>query len=201
MQGVHPAGALRVVHFQPGDLFSDAADLGKGGLIVLQQGQGAAKAVQIGQVTGGVQQLLAVVLAVDVQQAAAQLPQLGHGDGPSVQAAGVAPVPLDLPLEQQFLPLVHAVVGQPAQGWQAGEHRRDQGGLGPGADELPAGPLAQHGADGIDNDGLARPRLAGEDIQSAVKADIRRFDDGDIFNVQQGKHGVLRPSFMEPGVR
>ena len=150
---------------------------------------------------GGVQQLLAVVLAMDVQQTAAQLPQLGHGDGPSVQTAGVAPIPLDLPLEQQFLPLVHAVVRQPAQGRQAGEHRRDQGGLGPGADELPAGPLAQHGADGINNDGLARPRLAGEDIQSAVKADIRRFDDGDIFNVQQGKHGVLRPSFMEPGVR
>ena len=150
---------------------------------------------------GGVQQLLAVVLAVDVQQTAAQLPQLSHGDGPSIQTAGVASVPLDLPLEQQFLPLVHAVVRQPAQGRQTGEHRRDQGGLGPGADELPAGPLAQHGADGIDNNGLARPRLAGEDIQSAVKADIRRFDDGDIFNVQQGKHGVLRPSFMEPGVR
>ena len=159
----------------------------------------AAKAVQIGQVAGGVQQLLAVVLAVYVQQAAAQLPHLGHGDGPSVQAAGVAPVPLDLPLEQQLLPLVHAVVGQPGQGRQTGEHRRDQGGLGPGADELPAGPLAQHGADGVDDDGLARPRLAGEDVQPAVKADVRRLDDGDIFNVQQGKHGVLRPSFWNRG--
>ena len=49
-----------------------------------------------------VQQLLPVVLAMDVQQLAAQLPQLRHRHRPAVDPAQVLAVGQDLPLQEQF---------------------------------------------------------------------------------------------------
>ena len=46
-----------------------------------------------------VQKLLPIVLTVDVQQAAAQGAQLGHGHGPPVAAADIFPVCVNLPLQ------------------------------------------------------------------------------------------------------
>ena len=152
------------------------------------------KPVQIAQVAGRIQQLLPVMLAVDVQQLPSQLPQLGHGDQPAVHPAHVPTVPLKLPLEQQLLPAGgKPVLHQPGQGRDPGEHRRDQGRTRPGADQLPAGPLPQHRADGVDDDGLARPGLAGEDVEARLKADVRRLNQRDILDMQQGKH--CTPSF------
>ena len=143
---------------------------------------------------GRVQQLLAVMLAVDVQQLPPQLPQLGHRHQLSVDAAHVPPVSLELPLEEQLLlPGGEAVLLQPGQGGHLGEHRRHQGGLGPGADELPAGALPQHRADGVDDDGFARPRLAGEHVEARLEPNVRRLDEGDIFNVKQGKQSCTPP--------
>ena len=61
-----------------------------------------------------VQQLLAVMLAVDVQQLPAQLPELGHRQRPAVYPADVAPVSLDFPLEHQLLLSWKADVLQPS---------------------------------------------------------------------------------------
>ena len=117
------------------------------------------------------------MLAVDVQQLPPQLPQLGHGDQPAIHPAHVAPVPLEFPLEKQLLPSVgKPILPQPGQGWDVSEHRGDQGRPRSGADQLPAGPLPQHRADGVNDDGLARPRLAGEDVEARLKADVRRLD-------------------------
>ena len=59
----------------------------------------SAAAVQVPQVAGRVQQLLAVVLTVNIQQLATQLPQLGYRHQPSIYPAHVASIPLDFPLE------------------------------------------------------------------------------------------------------
>ena len=71
-QGIHAAGLLCLVHLQGVHLATDIRQLGVFLPIGGQQRLGAAEAVQIQQVLLLVQQLLAVVLPVDVQQAAAQ---------------------------------------------------------------------------------------------------------------------------------
>ena len=134
----------------------------------------SAAAVQISQVAGGVQQLLAVVLAVDIQQLSAQLPQLGYRHQPPIYPAHVAPIPLDLPLEQHF-PILkgNAVLLQPGQGRHLGKHCRHQSRLGPGADEFPAGTLPQHSADGVNDNRFTCTGLTGEHVVARFKADIR----------------------------
>ena len=64
-----------------------------------------------------VQQLLAVVLAVDVQQLFSDPAQLGHGDRAAGDPAEVLAVPHQLPLEQQVAVLVRSSSGlrQPGQ--------------------------------------------------------------------------------------
>ena len=57
------------------------------------------KAVEIQLVLLLVEQLLAIVLAVDVEQAAAERAQLRHGERPSVHAAGVFAVGVNLALQ------------------------------------------------------------------------------------------------------
>ena len=44
--------------------------------------------------------------------------------------------------------------------------QRDKGLAGPGPDQIPAGPLAQYCAHGIDDNALARARLAGEGVEA-----------------------------------
>ena len=55
----------------------------------------------------------------------------------------------------------------------------------PGADQVPGGPLAQHGADGVNDDGLTRAGLAGQGIEAGPEGDVRPLDDGDILNMEQ----------------
>ena len=151
----------------------------------------SAAAVQITQMAGRVQQLLSIVLTVDIQQLTAQLPQLGHRHQPPVYPAHVASVPLDLPLEQHLsIMKSNAVLLQPRQGRHLGEHRRHQSRLGPGADQFPAGALPQYGADGVNDNGFACTGLTGEDVVARFKADVRRLDQGNIFDMKQGKQTI-----------
>ena len=84
-----------------------------------------------------VQKLLPVVLSMDIQKLPPQLPELGHGQRPPVHPAYVPAVPLDLPLEQQLLPLRRkAVILQPPELGEPSKDSGDQGGPGPGADKL-----------------------------------------------------------------
>ena len=133
-----------------------------------------------------VQQLLAVVLAVDVYQLLAQFPQLGDQQGPPVHPAGVFAVRLDGPLNEQLPVLVgaRALLLEPGQGGQVPEQGGHPGGLAPGADQVPAGALPHDGPNGVDDDGFARAGLAGEDIKPLVKGDVRLGDHRDVLNMQ-----------------
>ena len=139
-----------------------------------------------------VQQLLAVVLAVDVQQLLPDPPQLGHGDGPAVDFAEVLAVPRQLPLEQQVAVLVRGSAGlrQPRQAvGHLGELRADKGPVRAGADQVPGGAPSQHRPHGVDDDGLAGAGLAGEGVEARAELDVRLLDDRDILNVQKLQHG------------
>ena len=140
-----------------------------------------------------IQQLLAVVLAVDVQQLPANPPQLGHGDGPAVGPADVFPVRSDLPLEQQRSVLLRrdAVLPESRQiRKNAGEGGADKGLLRSGADQLPGCPAPQHRAHGVDDDGFARAGLAGQGVETREELNIRLFDHRDILNVKHFQHKI-----------
>ena len=98
-QGIHPAGLLRLVHLQSLHL---AAQDGHGLVffaILRQQLLRPAEAVQIQQVLLLVQQLLAVVLAVDIEQARADTLELRDRHWPSAHAADVFAVTVQLALQ------------------------------------------------------------------------------------------------------
>ena len=185
-EAVHAPLLLRLVHLQglqllPGGLHGLVA-----GGVGLQLRLHPAEAVQVGAVLFLVQQLLPVVLAVDVQQRAADPAQLGHGHRPAAHAAGVLPVGVDLPLEQKLPVLrLQAALLQGRQGRHAGEHGADEGLRRAGADQVPAGPLAQHGPHGVDHDALSGAGLAGQGVEALVEGDVRLLDHRDILNMQQ----------------
>ena len=189
LQSVHPPRPLRLVHSEAPNLPPDLLQGAVAGLVGLQLRKNPAEAVQIAAMALLIQEKLAVVLAVNVEKAAADLPQLGHGDGSSVGPAGVFPVAVDLPLEDQ-LPVFRddAVLLQNGQGRHTGKESTDEGLGGPGADQIPAGPLAQHRAHGVDDDGLAGPGLTGEGVEAPGEGNVRLLDHRDILNMQQLQH-------------
>ena len=190
-QRVHPPAPLRLVHLQRSDLPPFLTHGLIAALIVFQKVPGPAEAVQIVQVALRVQKLLPVVLPMNIQQLPPQLPELGYGQRPSVYPAYIPAVPLDLPLEQQFLPLWwKAVILQPSELGEPSKNGCDQRRPGPGADEFAAGPLSQNSANCVDDDGFSRAGLAGKHIEAAIKSDIRRLNDSDILNMEQRKHGI-----------
>ena len=139
-----------------------------------------------------VQKLGPVVLAVDIQELPANLPELGHGDGPSIGPAGVLAVAGDFPLEQQVPVLVrgNAVFLKARQlRRNGGELRADESLSGPGADEVPGGPAPQDGPHGVDDDGFARSGFAGEGVEARAELDVRLLDNRNIFDVQKLQHG------------
>ena len=138
-----------------------------------------------------VQQLLAVVLAVDVQQLFSDPAQLGHGDRAAVDPAEVLAVPRQLPLEQQVAVLVRGSSGlrQPGQiTGHLGKFGADKGPVRAGADQVSGGAPAQYRAHGVDDDGLAGAGLAGKGVEAGAELDVRLLDDRDILNVQKLQH-------------
>ena len=103
---------------------------------------------------------------------------------------------MNLPADNQIAVLVRAlpVLFKPGKLWKVGENRLHKGGFCAGADEIPAGALADHRADGIDHDRLSRAGFAGKCIKAGVKPDIRRFNDRNIFNMKQREHSNHPPS-------
>ena len=71
------------------------------------------KGVQEGQMVVLVKQRRGIMLAMDVDELDAQLPQNGHGDQASVDPADVFPVQENLPLDDGLRVVFHAVVLKP----------------------------------------------------------------------------------------
>ena len=143
-----------------------------------------------------IQQRLTVVLPVDIQQPSAQCLQLAHRDRPPVDAADVLSVAVYLPLEQQRAIRFRCDTQLLCQGAvYAGKRCAHKRLVRAGADQLPAGALAQHGAECVDDDGLTRARLAGQRIEPPLERDVRLLNDGNILDVQQLQHA--KPSSVQ----
>ena len=143
-----------------------------------------------------VQQLLSVVLAVDIEQIRADLAQLSGGAGTAVDPAEGFSVRLDLALQEEHAVLIRfgaQFLQERDQLVQIAEHRADRGALFAAAYQVAGYALAQHCAEGVDNDGLACAGFAGQGIKAVLKGDVRFFDHRDIFDMQQHQHGVAQP--------
>ncbi len=68
------------------------------------------------------------------------------------------------------------------------EHGLHRGGLGPGADEVRLGAGTADEEEGVDDDGLAGPRLAGEDVQAWREDDARLLQPGQVPDGELAQH-------------
>ena len=139
---------------------------------------------------GGVQKAHRIVLAVDVDETAAELPQHRRCGGHPIDAAAALALGGDLAAEHQrrgaLVPglfqtvqhcLRHIVKGGPDHGLgRAGAHK------------VLGGAVAQNGIDGVDEDGFARTRLACQHIQAFFKVNVGFLDDCHIFNLEAAQH-------------
>ena len=127
---------------------------------------------------------------MNVDQLDSQLVENGNRHETPVDPADIFPVQENLPLDHRLRVIVHPVFRKPAQLRNLGENTPDRGLLGTGPDHIPVGPFSYNGGYGINYDGFARAGLAGEDVESPVKRDIRLLNDSYILNVQQTQHGA-----------
>ena len=172
-QCVRQAELFALVHLQLRHLLPD----GKVGVIFLAVRRPlfviAREAVQTGKMACLVKELLAVVLAMNLHQLQPQLLERRHRHRQAVDAADIFPVQEDLPLHQQLIAIRHLERRKPSKLRDPGKDRSNRRLIRPGADDIPVRPLAQDRIDRVDDDGLARPRLAGQDVEPPVKGDIR----------------------------
>ena len=142
--------------------------------------------VQNAQMVCRIQQSHRVVLAVDVDQTSAQLPQHSRRGGHAVDSAAALSFGGDLTAQKQ---LCRALITGRFQFVQhhirdLRKRRTDHRFGRTRAHKILGSPIAQDRIDGVDQNGLARTSLTGEDVQPRLKMNFCLLDDRDIFNLQ-----------------
>jgi len=141
-----------------------------------------------------------LVLAVDLHQEVAEALEERDRRGRVVDEDAVPPRSRKLPFDDE-LPVgggVPRLVERRRHGARRGdvEHGLHRGGLGARADEVGLGTGTADQKEGVDDDGLAGPGLAGEDVQARRKDDARLLQDGQIPDGElaehRGRHATTR---------
>ena len=104
-----------------------------------------------------VQQGLVLMLSVQVDEAASELFQRVRGHQLVVDERAAPPLRRDLPPHQDFLSLRRFDTGLDHRSGLTGSH------------EIGRGPITHEEPERLDNDGLARPSLAGQDIETGLE--------------------------------
>ena len=143
-----------------------------------------AKLIQIPQMLPLVEQLLAVVLAVNVQQKTAERAQLRRGDRHPADAACGLAIGCDLAADDQLVVAFNLIFRAPLCGGLRVERGADDGFFRTAAHQLPRNAPAEHGMERVDQNRLARAGLARQDIQPGSERDVCAFDHRDVFNMQ-----------------
>ena len=184
------------------------------------QGQEVGVAIEQVHVRARPQQVEVLALAVDVDQRPGDVGQQLQADGTAIDAADVAArgahfarqrhagrvVGVIQPFSrEQFVDVerrTFAVVpsirgrGRGGRGEIVGrcrqqEERLNRGNLRAGAHPLAACAVAQQQPHGVDDDRLARARLAREDVQPGAEGEVQFVDDCKIADVQLVQHGPI----------
>ncbi len=201
---VQPLAARPVVAGQP------LQPLGEPGVLVEHRGHaseerlglGAAAAVEQPLLQLGLDQPQLVALAVDAQEIRSEIRQQPKGRGLIVDEDPVPAAPGDLAADQNLsvlyreprlvehpLPLRPGRLEDPA-------HRQR---LRAAADHLAARPRSGEEGQRIDDDRLARARLAGKDVQPRPELDRCLGQDGQVADVDLAQHAGCLLGLRPPG--
>ncbi len=148
-------------------------------------------------------ELAVLVLAVEGDQARAQLAQVADRGGASVEKGAGAPVHIDAPRQDQPLQLLldAHVLGQQAGKFLTDvlghrEHSLDVGLLGARPDDAAARASSHQKIQGVGEHRLAGARLAGEHVQTGREEQLGALDQEQVFHAQLAKH--VRQVYQRP---
>ena len=180
----------------------DLHQLAVAGIVLVEQLLVMGILVQQPQMGGRVCQALAVMLAVNTQEPCGNVPYHSRRGGHAVDAAGTFAVGADFPVQKQIIGVFVAeffqlFVDRSRNLLKGGP---DGGLLGTAANQFPGCTVAKNGVDGVDEDGFARTRFAGQHVQAGCELHLGLFDDRDIFNFQLCQH-VDTPLLLKCGAR
>ena len=99
-QRIYPALLFSLIHLQSAYLSPQFLHCVEGSPVRVQQWLNLPKAIQIEDMLFLVQQLLAIMLAMNIQQSASQRAQLRHSHRPPIAAADIFSVRMNFPLQQ-----------------------------------------------------------------------------------------------------
>src|SRR5215203_5009062 len=136
-----------------------------------------------------------VALAMDVDKQRPYLRQDAHRGRTAVQSRIAATAGLDLTTQDQqtiavvdlqfFENVRESVPLRDALEIKSGINRRRSR---PGTHHVRADPVSEDRTQGVDQDRLAGPGLAGEDVEPRAKGNLEGFDDGEIANGELNEH-------------
>ena len=159
------------------------------------------EAIEQQELTRRLHEPLMLVLAVELHQRVPQPLQEPHRGGSVIDEHAVPAGPCHLPLDHELAaqqrmagcledPCHRAARPRLEESFH---HRR----LRAGSDEVGLRTCADDQQEGIDDDGLARARLAGEDVEARAEGHRHLLDDGKVAKPELGQHGagaMLRPA-------
>ena len=129
-----------------------------------------------------------LVLTVDVRERMRDRSEHAESDARAVDAADVLAVDGHRACEQYLTAVkLYAALFEKRRGGgilTCLEKRGDGSGIAPVADERLVRPLAQHKFEAVDDDGLARARLAGEDVEPVSELRLEIVDERYVFDVE-----------------
>ena len=135
---------------------------------------------------GDIEKRLVFMLSVDVDEHCPHLTQERHRRRLSVNAAGAFSIGADGALNEQCVILCGIPRLRKTRSCRignVGKHSKNLRLCAARAHKIAPHALTEHGVDGVDEDGFARARFAGQHIKAAVKIHISLFNDRYIFNV------------------
>ena len=151
-----------------------------------------AERVQHRPMAARVQQAAVVVLAVQFHQNLGEGAQNLARDAAVIHPAGLAPVQCVHAAQDQFVIVkLDPRLGQDRAGGMGGgqvEHRRHFALARAAADQIGPPAPAKDKAQTIQQNRLARPRLAGQHVQAGAEAQVQTVDQQHVADVQRSQH-------------
>ena len=153
----------------------------------------AGKRVHEFAVPPGIQERLAEMLSVYVNQGFGERPKGGGRGKPAADIGLALPVAQQVTAEDQKLPRLDGDPFRVQRGAGGGGDGQVEGRfhhrlIGPRAQQVFAAPRPQHELEGVDEDGFPRPRLAGEDVQARNEGDRQGVDDRHVLDGELAEH-------------
>ena len=128
---------------------------------------------------GGVQQDLVLVLSVQIDKAAAKLPQRRTRRERAVHGSAAPTLRRDFAADDDLL-----------AGWRL-EDGFDRGRLFAGADQVRGRSSTHQEANRSDEDGFAGASFASQDVQARLEFELEPIDDGEMSDREESQHGSI----------